>query len=310
MTTRFKPKITGPQAAAPFNHYESVLEVPSGRDPRQNAWLTIDLRVKLNFVDKNNPGDHTVHKDGKWFAKDADGYLFPLLTWGDGWRKRFASQFERHAEKVWNYRFQLVTPRTYSGLDFTSPLKRGMIIRPNVLCLFRLKLVSAGADRTIDVVNLDYAPGTVRPADPKSKEKPISIKDFDAGSFRSDSTHYDDADLFRPYMWDRNKKIWHDTIGHEIGHALGQAHILGLKGDNKCAIGTKTGNDDRCYGSGADSYNIMGAGDRVSAVNAVSWVQRMGLHTGVKPPHWHVTTATATPPRTHAPSHRPGPLVF
>ncbi|HXI22018.1 MAG TPA: hypothetical protein VNH46_13070 [Gemmatimonadales bacterium] len=310
MSAKFRTRIAGSAAPAPFNHYESLLEVPSGRDPRQNAWLTINLKVKLNFVDKKNPGDNTVHQDGKWYAKDADGYLFPLLTWGDGWRNRFTTLFQRHAEKVWNYRFLLTTPKTYAGLDYSSPLKRGMIIRPNVLCLFRLNLVSTGADRTIDVVNLDYAPGAVKPADPKSKDKPFDVKKFDAGTFRSDSTHYDDADLFRPYMWDKDKKIWHDTIGHEIGHALGQSHILGLKGDKKCAIGTKTGNEARCYGSGADSDNIMGAGDRLSPLNAISWRERIELHSGVKAPHWHVTTATATPPRVHAPSHKPGPLVF
>jgi len=50
----FKVKVTAGEAASPYNTYDSILEVPSGTDPNQNAWLTLQLRIKLNFADSKN----------------------------------------------------------------------------------------------------------------------------------------------------------------------------------------------------------------------------------------------------------------
>src|SRR5262249_37829935 len=122
----FKAEVKSFEASAPFNRYDSLLEVPSGNNPSQNAWLTLKLRVKLNFADKNNPvPDLTIQKDGKWYAQDwsldrKSGWLFPLLTWGDAYKDMFRKQFQQHAEKVWNYQFVLITPRTYAELDVTN----------------------------------------------------------------------------------------------------------------------------------------------------------------------------------------------
>jgi len=77
-----KPRILAAEALAPYHEYDSILEIPNGNNPNQNAWLTLQLRVKLNFVDSKNPlPPLTVHQGGKWYAKDHDGYLFPLLDW-------------------------------------------------------------------------------------------------------------------------------------------------------------------------------------------------------------------------------------
>src|SRR5262249_23310077 len=76
------------------------------------------------------------------------------------------------------------------------------------------------------------------------------------------------------------------TFAHEIGHALGQAHIMGLYGISSCSMSAgNSGNDDACYGRGVwqeidETYytNIMGGGDRLAAINAISWTQRMADH--------------------------------
>jgi hypothetical protein len=292
MAPSFKPKVTAAEAASPFNKYDTLLELPSGQDPKQNAWLTIRLNVKLNFIDSRNPGTNTIQDGGKLYAKDGDDYLYPLINWGDFYRDKFIKQFKAHAEKVWNWQFLLVTPRDYAGLDIDGPKQ---LIRPNVLCLFRLCLVDTGAAHTIEVVNPSFNTAQVKNSDPA---KPVKqLRTFTAGTFRSDSTQYDDSDLFRPYMYDAHEKIWHDTIGHEIGHAIGQAHILGLKGDATCGIGTDTGNDARCYGTGENAKNIMGKGDRIWLENAVSWTERIGLHTSTPKAKWAPTGVMHTAPR-------------
>jgi len=289
-----KPKVTAAEAASPFNKYDSLLEIPSGKDPKQNAWLTLQLRVKLNFIDSRNPGSNATRAaDGKFYAEDADGYLYPLIDWGDFYRDKFVKQFQTHAEKVWNWQFLLVTPRDYAGLDIVQP---NQLIRPNVLCLFRLCIVDSGATHSIDVVNPSFSTASVKNKDNAKPDR--AVGKFDAGTFRSDSTQYDDSDLFRPYMWDPGEKIWHDTIGHEIGHAIGQAHIMGLKGDATCDMSAATGNDARCYGTGEDSKNIMGGGDRIWLENAVSWTERIGIHTGTPKAKWTASGVMQTPPRT------------
>jgi hypothetical protein len=292
MASSFKPKVTAAEAASPFNGYDTLLEVPSGTDPKQNAWLTIRLNVKLKFIDGRNPGGNTVKVDGKWYAKDWDGYLYPLLDWGDFYRKKFLDKFKSHAEKVWNWQFLLVTPRDYAGLDISHPKQ---LIRPNVLCLFRLCLVETGAHKTIEVANPAFTTTEVKNVDPA---KPVKhLGKFDAGTFRSDSTYYDDSDLLRPYMYDATEKIWHDTIGHEIGHAIGQSHIMGLKGDAGCLNGAATVGEDHCYGSGENAKNIMGRGDRIWLENAVSWTERIGLHTSTPKAKWTASGVMHTAPR-------------
>ena len=59
MAPSFKPQVTAGEGASPFDKYDTLLEVPSGKNPQQNAWLTIRLDVKLNFVDSSNPGTNT-----------------------------------------------------------------------------------------------------------------------------------------------------------------------------------------------------------------------------------------------------------
>lgn len=290
-----KPAIQASEATAPFNEFDSKLEIPSGRDCEQNAWLTIDLKVKLNFVDSKNPNKKMVNVDGKWYASDYDKWLFPALDWSPAFKDRFSKGFQAHAEKVWNWQFVLVTPMNYTDLDYMSFQGKGWRVRPNVLCLFRCNMVTTGANKTINVYNLDLRTTSVK----KKTGETQSINSWNSRTWRSDDVDYDDRDLFAPVVIDEQNKIVGDTVGHEIGHALGQAHILGLKGNPKCALSGEDSPKRYCYGHGSadkfDAWNIMGGGNRVYLINAVSWQERMALHTGRK--DWTATGVMNTPTR-------------
>ncbi len=325
----FKAKIKASEARAPFNTYDSLLEVPSGLVSTQNAWLTLTLRVNLNFVDSKqapkgagNADKRVRGRDGKWYAKDWDGWLFPMLDWPASFKEHFQKKFQEHAEKVWNFQFLLLTPTNYAELDFTDFGGAGWKVRPNVLCLFRLEFALSNVHRTINVYNLNLRTAHVANINKRANPTGKDVSDFDAGTFRSDAENYDDRDLFRPYVYNAAKKVMHDTIGHEIGHALGQDHILPLKkragnyvndphpyhtgtnriapatGDLRCEtpkLGTAAPD---CYGkTEEDQFNIMGGGDRIYLVNAISWRERIALHTKTKPSDWGVTGLTSIPPR-------------
>src|SRR5215472_13198748 len=106
-----KATVTAAEAAGPYNTYDSMLEIPSGTDPNQNAWLTLQLRIKLNFADsKNQVAGLTVNQGGTWYAKDTDGYLFPLLDWPAHLIARFQREFVQVSQRTWNYQYVLITP--------------------------------------------------------------------------------------------------------------------------------------------------------------------------------------------------------
>ncbi len=120
-----KAQILSWEAVAPYNSYDSILEIPNGNNSYQNAWLTLQLRVKLNFVDSKNPlPGLTVFQGGIWYARDSVGYLFPLMDWPSHLTARFQSEFAERAEKTWNSQFMLITPRNYSGFGLSVFCKR------------------------------------------------------------------------------------------------------------------------------------------------------------------------------------------
>jgi hypothetical protein len=320
----FKADIKAEHGTAPYNTFDSRLERPSGENPNQNAWLTLQLRVRLNFADSTNatqtPGLIVQLPDGKYYAKDWSGYLFPILAWPPHLIRRFQQEFIKLAEKTWNWQFLLITPKTYSGLDVQNT-RSGLTIRPNVLCLFRMSVLgpagpmdtspaagpmAAGPPhRTINIVNLDLGTKQVQltpgvaptPTLPPSK----TIDNVDGLAWRSDAVNYDDRDLFAPSWWNKEHQVLSNTVGHEIGHALGQCHIMGLKGNAMYLNGTPNQGDPAAYGIGSadplDAWNIMGAGDRVYLVNAVSWRERIAKHTGIAASNWVATGMVNTPPR-------------
>ncbi len=319
---KLKQQVTAAEGTAPYNTFDSILEIPNGTNPEQNAWLTLQLRVKLNFVDSSNPlTGLTVVKDKKLYAKDSDGYLFEAMDWPPFLITRFQKEYAERAEDTWNWQFILKTPKNYSDLDYQCSSGGGYTVRPNVLCLFRMSVMGpkgaidtspmAGpmctgiAHRTINVVNLSYANKQVNldssvtagPGKPAVK----NIAEVDGLSWRSNADNYDDSDLFKPAWWQKEHNVLSNTVGHEVGHALGQCHIMGLKGDAKYIMTAPTGNDAAAYGIGSsdrfDAWNIMGGGDRLYLINAVSWRERIAKHTGVASNLWEVTGMMNTPTR-------------
>jgi hypothetical protein len=248
--------------------FRSNLEVPDGRDPDQNAWLTLTLYYGLTFADSNNPVPGVIVQQGtRFMAKDSDGRLFPIANWDLEATLKFHRAFKR-GEAIWNWQFVLITPRDYDDLDVTSFAGPGWIVRPNVLCLFRLEPGIGTTHRKITVVRLDPSVDTGK-------------------TFRSNMSLYDYLD------------VWTPTLSHELGHALGLGHIKELLGDNRCIADAQRGIfPPRCYGeTPQEKANIMGSGDRIYLINAKPWLDRIAEHTGRPSSQWQVTGNMGTRPR-------------
>jgi hypothetical protein len=144
-----------------------------------------------------------------------------------------------------------------------------------VLCLFRLvpEPDANQAHRNIKVVRLNTTAGE-------------DLRDWLWGrppngvSFRS---HWE------LYQW---VDVYNNTLYHELGHALGQDHILALQGDVKCKTGDP--NADRCY----EGDNVMGGNsDKVALINALAWHERIEQHTRKDKRWWRVVLGDTTPTR-------------
>jgi hypothetical protein len=245
--------------------FSSLLEIPDGKNPTQNSWLTITINYEFDFVDSKNLGGVIYKKDGKFYAKDSDRNEFSIRDWDFNSQIEFNRRFRR-CEEFWNYKFLLITPLDYAELDYTSMAGPGWVCRPNVICLFRL-----------------YPGGSPTHLSIKAVRPELSGWDkFWGKEFRSNNSLYDDEDNSQ-------------TLQHELGHALDQLHIKALLGDQKCLVAI---NADDCY-SEPDGIapNIMGRGTGLLPVNAKPWLELIAVHTGVPEFRWRITQTVNTPPR-------------
>ena len=298
----------------PHKTHDSSLKKPTEgvSDPDQNAWLTVETKIALNFVDSTNPlPSRTVQAPSKpggplrWYARDSRDWEFPMLDWTQDLKAKFAKGVQDRGEKTWNYRFLLVTPKDYEDLDFHD-YKGGWMVRPNVLCLYRLRIVAPVASctaaetisgnlqphNTINVVRLDPSVKSVSraKAPPIDKDKSLtkSVGTFNGSSWRSDSNNYDDSDLW---------KATHNTVGHEIGHLLGEEHVVCLK-NAYLPVCSPDADPNAQYGSDpndpSDAGNIMGGGNAVTLLNARPWTNAILRHTWC---FFEALTHTDLPPR-------------
>jgi hypothetical protein len=277
-----------------INEVTGELEIPSGKDPFQNAWLTLTLGYGLNFIDSRMTGtvigDHAggpiVVNDRNlgWCARDTDDFLFPILDWGYDSIKKFVKLFQQ-GEQIWNHRFLIKPPEDFDKLDYVSPANPGFVMRPNILCLFRMQ--SGSKHRNVfNVVRINPSvfedPGFEVPNYSSKKTKPARQ------GFRSHESLLTDEDVFTP------------VLGHELGHAINEDHILALKGDTECKISP---NLSRCYGLTPEEIrNIMGAGTEITEINVAPWLDHLQWILGGDPMHCKIVTLTdpkiqSLPPR-------------
>jgi hypothetical protein len=266
--TVYRPAAGEVQQAKPFQTLgrKSVikgvtgeLKTPSGIDPFENASLTLTLGYSLNFLDSRVPGSTAdgpiivQHKEYGWCARDLDDYLFPILDWGYSSITKFAKRFQQ-GEQIWNRRFLIKPPDDFDKLDYSTPDLADYVLRPNILCLFRM-VSGAKESQIFNVVWLN--------------PEVFADKKFEVPNYRTKDKKWA-RDGFRSHeslLTDRD--VNNSNLGHELGHALNEGHILALKGDAQCKVNP---NLDRCYGTGEDALNIMGVGSEITEINVAPWI--------------------------------------
>jgi hypothetical protein len=253
------------QEDASGNTFDSHLEIPTSGDPHHNATLTITLRYKLEFADGKNRVGVIHDRDGTPRAVDRAQFAHFITDWDTESRSKFTAAMWG-AQRIWSYKFMLITPRSYSGLDFKHLLP-GHYVRPNVMCALRLEPW-----------------GT-----PHIKITVVRVSD------QVEFTSFTSMVPPRNMLIDESapKK---STLGHELGHALGMLHIKGLRGDQACITGDV--NAPRCYGDTPQELaNIMGGGRDLWPLNAAPWLDRIALHTKTQAAFWTPTMDMTTKPQ-------------
>jgi hypothetical protein len=255
-----KPVVDNPNSVDwTVGNYPSQL-VTDKMDARTNADLVLNLHLALVQV---APGKCKDHDDVEWNALER-----PDKAW-----MYFTRMVQRDGQAFWDNRFWLRTPPEYG--PFVTSVGTASY-RCNVRCRFKLELVPEDlADQVVRVAYLDTSRGAK-----------------DISQFRSEMALYSQQDIsFRPAGLDTHRRIhWQKTICHEIGDSLGLEHI-GILIPERATFCPK--DPQYCYGEfDAERNNIMGRGMVVTPVVARPWLQRIALHTGIKPEDW---TASMVP---------------
>jgi hypothetical protein len=280
-----------------------------------NHTLTLVLVLHLNKVSPLSVPLPFLGRFTLPFA-DAGGTWFAIRPWTTTDFSCFTREFLRQCA-MWSNTFWWTPPEGFSRLDVTSG---GRTVRPNIYCHLFVAIVesAAGAQRTIDVVNLDKAAAARQLGKPERK--------LNASDFRSHDALYDSLDV-KPVpipfqdQTGTTHRLNRSTFAHEIGHALGLPHIGVTHSSPVCQLailadgvlpGSLTSspsypallkgasNSMACYGhSGHLSLgaNIMGFGAQFDASNAQPWVDRIALHTGTRAQDWKVSVHKRLPPR-------------
>jgi hypothetical protein len=248
------------------NTFDSHLEMPTSGDPNANATLTLVLRYKLEFADSKNPVPGTIVTiEGTPRARDGNGFAHYITDWDDNSRTNFTRLMWR-SQKIWTYKFLLIPPRNYGGLDFKHPLP-DRYVRPNVMCA--LQMEPWGAPHI----------------------KLTAVRVSGPTTFRALTNHSPPRNM----VLDESAPQL-PVLGHELGHVLGMPHIKVMLGDQACIADS---NAPRCYGETPQELaNIMGGGRDLWPLNAAPWIERVALHTKTQAGLWTATMDMKTAPET------------
>jgi hypothetical protein len=308
-----KLKIDAKHAKFGRNLFDSQLDL-SVVNAWTNARLVLSPKIKLVFVGTTDThiSDRVVRRRGKTFARDADGNLFPIVDWVGPDKDFFSAFFRTHSRGFWSWKFTLSHVRSgYAGLDkMTDDMGS---IRPNVDCLLHPELVDKDWNKKINVFKIDPTATSFITA----RGRQGTITNHDAPGFRSDSDDYIEQDMAGDTMrlekseyaaadWQSALISMHedlartfvevhlDTIAHEMGHAIGQQHIMDLKYNKNRAF---NGNSRKAYRGKTvqDSQNVEGFGDLIGPENAISWLERLAQHMETKTSDWKVTMGYVAP---------------